>query len=728
LSAQNSFQTVAEMVDSQGSIVTGEAVRTAGYWSAGDGGGAAYMISSAPGMAGIDIPVGARWAKIIPENGVVSFRQCGAKGDGITDDRAAIQALLNAIPSKRFHAVTGGGVFKISQYILVRYDTAFTVDLTGTTIIYPSDELTVNGDANALNTSNFARSAFFVRDCHRIKFIGGKYVGSQTPNINNNIGSGVYLYNASFCEVSGFESIGGGSIVSQSQQPNDYGTIVQDGICRSPTHALTVGDMSLVENVYFEQPTTGGASPSYFSHPFYVFAPHKYITLRKCTFKGGDRQSIQVSGSNAPLGRVLIEDCVFINPQGIFYGGDDAGNKRNYHYNITIKDCKAFGQNLSIAAYGIRGLILRDNWFEFSKSYAGSAVVTVERLGATNNSSTLRDAPGTLTIDGNTWALADTARFTFTGSGSVLDIYDTGNRWDSIGTPCLTRITNNRFVGASYGAITVRECANFEVSGNYIGNHKGGIKLEKCAFGKIDGNLFCADTLPGILSDVVDMDNCSFLEIGQNRQISVTKTRKNETGAWYSIEGALNPKQVFNVSSGWAKPTHCKQQAVVFFGASWCDSDSVKIGDASTSKTYRFKAASPGAGRFNSMAGLMSLISADFSTLQCRDFGDSLATVTRAILIEKKTAGTAGQFWAQTFSQHLNAGTHLATNADGRTYSRGGCCCGDKVVAWSPDANPQGGAQLFTKEWKVNETESVTGACVVFDLPALNYTTIAYKL
>lgn len=728
LPAQTSFQTVAEMVDSQGSIVIGDLVHTAGYWQAGDGGGAMYVVSVSGGLTGIDIDLGGRWALLQPENGAVHFKQAGAWGDGSTDDVEPIQACFDALPAHRFHTVSGGvGNFKISRNILLRYDTAVTINLAGTTIIYPSDDINVNGDPASLNTANFARSAFFVRDCHRIKFIGGKYVGSTTPNINNNIGSAVYLYNASFCEITGFESVGGASMVSQSQQPNDFGTVARDGVCKSPNQALTVGDLSTVENVIFEQPTTGGANPNYFSHPFYIFAPHMYITLRKCTFKGGDRASIQVSGSNAPLGRVLIDDCAFINPQGIFYGGDDSGNKRNYHYNITLRDCKAFGQNLSIVAYGIRGLTLRDNWFEFSRSYNGSAVVSVERLGVSNNASTFRDAPGTLTIEGNTWALADTAKYTFSGSGSVLDIYDTGNRWDSIGTPCLTRIANNRFVGASYGAITVRECANFTIEGNYIGNHKAGIKLEKCAFAKVDGNLFCADTLPNILQDVVDMDNCSFIELGDNRQIKVTKSRKNETGAGYSVEGAQNPKLVFNVKTGWLRPTRCKQQVVMFYGGSWCDGDSVKMCVGSSIKTYKFKASAPGTAQFNSMPSLMVLISADFSTVACRDYGDSLQTTTRAILVEKKTAGADGVMWVQVFAQHLNAGVHLANNSDGKIYGKGGCCCNDKAVAWSPSANHQAAPVLLTKDWRVNETESVVGSCTVFEIP-LGLGSLMYRL
>jgi len=115
--AQNTAQLYNTVADVNGAnIDSGIAwVRTAGYYTVGDGGGSLYKrVSSAP-SAGTYITSNAGsayWAVVFDE--VMNLKSLGAKGDGVTDDAAIIQAAIDAA------SAAGGGVvfFRNGTYII----------------------------------------------------------------------------------------------------------------------------------------------------------------------------------------------------------------------------------------------------------------------------------------------------------------------------------------------------------------------------------------------------------------------------------------------------------------------------------------------------------------------------------------------------------------------------------------------------------------------------------
>jgi len=112
--ADQIFDTKAALVAA--SITAGLTARTRGYTTAGDGGGATYLIKTAVDYAGTPDEYGDHTlangnVAVLQTEGSVNVKQFGATGDGSTDDALSIQA---AIDSGNTVIEGTGGVYKVS--------------------------------------------------------------------------------------------------------------------------------------------------------------------------------------------------------------------------------------------------------------------------------------------------------------------------------------------------------------------------------------------------------------------------------------------------------------------------------------------------------------------------------------------------------------------------------------------------------------------------------------
>jgi len=106
------FSTKADLVAA--SLTAGQLTSTKGYTTAGDGGGATYLIKTAVDYAGTPDEYGDHSlangnVAVLQTEGSVNVKQYGAVGDGVTDDTLSIQAAINTL--KRVYIPEG--VFKI---------------------------------------------------------------------------------------------------------------------------------------------------------------------------------------------------------------------------------------------------------------------------------------------------------------------------------------------------------------------------------------------------------------------------------------------------------------------------------------------------------------------------------------------------------------------------------------------------------------------------------------
>lgn len=90
------------------------AIRTNGYYAAGDGGGALYKrVVSEPSHAGKIQSSGGAWWEIVCDE--INVRQFGAKGDGATNDTAVLQACLDYSKSSGLPVYAPRGVYLSDQ-------------------------------------------------------------------------------------------------------------------------------------------------------------------------------------------------------------------------------------------------------------------------------------------------------------------------------------------------------------------------------------------------------------------------------------------------------------------------------------------------------------------------------------------------------------------------------------------------------------------------------------
>jgi len=113
------FENLANLKASK--LTAGQLTSTKGFYQAGDGGGATYLIKTSADYGGTpdeyrDHTISGGTIAVLQTEGSVNVKQYGAVGDGVADDTAAIQAAADAV------SASGGGVvyYPAGTYLVSR--------------------------------------------------------------------------------------------------------------------------------------------------------------------------------------------------------------------------------------------------------------------------------------------------------------------------------------------------------------------------------------------------------------------------------------------------------------------------------------------------------------------------------------------------------------------------------------------------------------------------------
>ena len=152
----------------------------------------------------------------------------GAVGDGVTDDRTAIQHAIDASIADGtelwFHPP---GRYRISAYINVLSARNLRIMGRGSTLVYPSDQVValdpvVNATANP---GQAARSGFLLRHCSNVEIEGLVFEGGRNTQITTlNLGVGAYVRKTNNLTIRGSLALWGRTLIVQEANSDTIGT------------------------------------------------------------------------------------------------------------------------------------------------------------------------------------------------------------------------------------------------------------------------------------------------------------------------------------------------------------------------------------------------------------------------------------------------------------------------------------------------------------------------
>ncbi len=305
-----------------------------------------------------------------------------AVGDGVTDDRSAIQAAINAAISQGAHVEFPPGTYKICSYVDINgargmriFGSAFA------TIKYSSDDVTVVADSVALSNAH-ARSAFYLRQCSDVEISDLLFVGGTKQNITTvNVGAAVA---ARHCVGTTFRRCTaryGNTLFVQDATNDTFGagdclknaagvvTVTDASALFSPGHGgrkITIANaINLVNNGVFTISAYVSATQIKYDNPDAVTETSQFSWV----IDDGDKDT-------------LLEDCRSEHCRGVTYTGSDSVIRNcTFERPLNVDVC-GIGDSLSSSGSTVT---LTDTAARFLPSYSGKYITIASAASPANN-------------------------------------------------------------------------------------------------------------------------------------------------------------------------------------------------------------------------------------------------------------------------------------------------------------------------------------------------------
>lgn len=237
--------------------------------------------------------------------GAVNVRTAGARGDGKTDDRAAIQAVIDRMKTGGVVYFPAGVYFLGDRLDVTASDLTFTGDGPGSVLWCPENAALMLGTGGQPLTGLVVSQLGF-------KGKPGVYQGTGTNN-----SCGVFLFGPKGTVIHDCDFWGcGNAIYNGGTVGQTYGTVIDNcrvhgwGVC-----AVFINGGEQVTNSQFTQddPDRMGEKSS---HGFYIHSGSHDVLLQDVTITNARKYGIQVYGEqmgtvtkDITLRRVTMQDC-----------------------------------------------------------------------------------------------------------------------------------------------------------------------------------------------------------------------------------------------------------------------------------------------------------------------------------------------------------------------------------------------------------------------------------
>jgi hypothetical protein len=611
----------------------------------------------------------------------------GACGDGVTDDRTAIQTAINAAISGGGTVIFSAGRYKISKYLLVLNATGVRFQgEPGAVILYPSDVTTVGADSIATNT-NQSRSAFFVKNSAEVVFEGLSFEGGQTANFTINAGAAVYATSSSDVCLIRCHNLYGNSLLRQDVTALDVRARVLHCTTYGQRGYLSVGLDAVVAHSHFELPTTTDfdrTAANESTHGIYLYAGRENTKVLHNTFRNIRETGVKVSGSSAPLRHIWIEGNTFDDCGAAIEAGGDGANQEHTDLQITgniFKNCGTNRQywNLghSVWILGARSVLIRGNqfWHDRDCIYNISATRDIKIAQYTGTSQPVEDVQ----IVGNQFR-AHMEAGGVTSPGLCLS---TAIEVGSVGLDATFRgsciIADNQLYSSASVGLSLSLNVGLIVSKNVFNNIPTAIIAAGNRLPVYQDNLLIGGTSTSTNAQL-RMTRDSFPRVRGNR--SHGRFGANPTSFSLSAGGSTAEDHPLLGTRGRAVCSEARPEVVFAYGDGWTNGDTVTVSGV----TFTYQSAITDAlTQFNSAATLIALIDAH-ATYTCVDYGAPFSVVTNHLRVRRAVASaTVNAFSVATVCANPTAGVLLETSA-GICQSRGEGTTNTATVLWSPDA------------------------------------------
>lgn len=353
-------------------------------------------------------------------NGCYSVKDFGAVGDGSTDDTVSIKTAFDAAKTNNVEPVAvtfPAGTYRLTQPILidgindlsVRADCGANIDYSE---LSANDSLVID---DKFLTLTAARSAFYFKDCARLKIYGLTTTGNSTNFVvSTNVGAGIYLRGCNDARISNCQNFYGGTLFQQDATSTDFGSVLESCYSFGARNATVPGPQTTFLGCTWEQPAGAdydriGGNGS--SSACYAFAGRSNCKWVGCVFKNIRQAGIKISGSIDRILNSVVTGNTFLDcGAAIIYGADAVNDQDHFGLifsNNTCQDCATnrvgWHQDASVVILGSTMTKVLNNTFLYTRNNLAPGLASATR--AIRISQYQQGAPEVLAVEvaGNTF-------------------------------------------------------------------------------------------------------------------------------------------------------------------------------------------------------------------------------------------------------------------------------------------------------------------------------------